>query len=102
MSLDFDRFAKTAAKWLGSAWASMIAAASVVLWMVSGPFFGWSDTWQLIANTATTVITFLMVFIIQNTQNRDTAETKAMLREMVEDLPQVDQRRAADRASEEC
>jgi low affinity Fe/Cu permease len=53
--------------------AFFLAVAAIVLWALSGPLFGYSDTWQLVVNTATTIITFLMVFVIQNTQNRDTA-----------------------------
>lgn len=94
----FDRFARASAKATGSAWAFLLAFVGCLAWMVSGPFFDWSDTWQLYANTATTVITFLMVFIIQNSQNRDTAEIKAMLREICEDLPEVDEKRARRRA----
>ena len=59
------------------------AAAAIVLWALSGPLFGFSDTWQLIVNTTTTIITFLMVFIIQNTQNRDTAAMQLKLDELI-------------------
>ena len=55
----------------------------IVIWAVSGPIFGWSDTWQLIINTSTTIITFLMVFLIQNTQNRDTAALQLKLDELI-------------------
>lgn len=57
--------------WLGHAWIFAAALVLLVLWALSGPLLGFSDTWQLIINTSTTIITFLMVFIIQNTQNRD-------------------------------
>lgn len=100
MSGWFDRFARAAAHATGSAWTFTIATILCMLWAASGPFFGWSDTWQLIINTSTTVLTFLMVFIIQNTQNRDTAEMKALLHEIAEDLPQVDEQRAMFRAKE--
>jgi low affinity Fe/Cu permease len=56
---------------MGHAWVFVIALAALVVWAISGPFLKFSDTWQLIINTSTTIITFLMVFIIQNTQNRD-------------------------------
>jgi low affinity Fe/Cu permease len=98
----YDRFARTAARWLGSVWASSAAMLSVIVWLALGPFYDWSDTWQLIANTGTTVITYLMVFIIQNTQNRDTAELKAMQRQEIEDLPEVDEKRALERVEEEA
>ena len=101
MSAWFDQFAKWAAWATGHAWAFIGATLACVLWAASGPLFGWSDTWQLVINTATTVLTFLMVFVIQNTQNRDTAEIKAMLRQMVEDLSEVDEQRARERAKEE-
>jgi low affinity Fe/Cu permease len=51
-----------------------LALAVIIVWAITGPIFGWSDTWQLIINTGTTIVTFLMVFLIQNTQNRDTEE----------------------------
>ena len=60
-----------------------IAAAAIVLWALAGPLFGYSDTWQLVINTATTIITFLMVFIIQNTQNRDTEAIQLKLDELI-------------------
>lgn len=67
----FTQFTSTVASWLGRPWIFVIALVLLVLWGVSGPLLGFSDTWQLIINTSTTIITFLMVFIIQNTQNRD-------------------------------
>jgi low affinity Fe/Cu permease len=60
-----------------------LAFFSIVLWGVSGPFFGWSDTWQLVINTGTTIVTFLMVFVIQNTQNRDTQALHLKLDELI-------------------
>ena len=59
------------------------AAALIVLWALSGPFFGYNDTWQLVVNTSTTIVTFLMVFIIQNSQNRDTAAMQIKLDELI-------------------
>ena len=56
---------------MGSPWAFMVAVAVILMWAVSGPLFNYSDTWQLVINTGTTIVTFLMVFLIQNTQNRD-------------------------------
>jgi low affinity Fe/Cu permease len=67
----FTKFTTATATLLGRPWVFVIALLSLVIWGVSGPLVGFSDTWQLIINTATTIITFLMVFIIQNTQNRD-------------------------------
>jgi low affinity Fe/Cu permease len=67
----FRCFAQRASVLLGSAWAFCGAVLVIVVWLVTGPTFHFSDTWQLIINTATTVVTFLMVFLIQNTQNRD-------------------------------
>jgi low affinity Fe/Cu permease len=68
----FTRFAGAASGWAGSPVASILAFALVVVWACSGPVFGFSETWQLVINTGTTIITFLMVFIIQHSQNRDT------------------------------
>ncbi len=67
----FTYFTSNASSILGRAWVFIIALIVLLLWGISGPFLGFSDTWQLIINTSTTIITFLMVFIIQNTQNRD-------------------------------
>ncbi|TGQ32525.1 low affinity iron permease family protein [Mesorhizobium sp. M00.F.Ca.ET.216.01.1.1] len=67
----------------GTPWAFAICLTSVVLWAVSGPYFGFSETWQLVINTGTTIITFLMVFLIQNTQNRDGAAIQAKLDELI-------------------
>ena len=68
----FTRAAKAASRFTGRPLCFMLAVAVVLAWIVSGPLFGFSDTWQLVINTGTTIITFLMVFLIQNTQNRDT------------------------------
>jgi low affinity Fe/Cu permease len=79
----FTRFAKTAAHGTGRPAAFLIAFGIVVVWLASGPLFGWSDTWQLVINTGTTIITFLMVFLIQNTQNRDTVAIQVKLDELI-------------------
>jgi low affinity Fe/Cu permease len=79
----FTRFAKTTARVTGRPWVFALAAATIVAWLISGPVFGFSDTWQLIINTGTTIITFLMVFLIQNTQNRDTAALHIKLDELI-------------------
>jgi low affinity Fe/Cu permease len=82
-TVNFSRFAARTATIVGSAWVFLIACAMIALWLISGPYFHYSDTWQLIVNTATTVITFLMVFIIQNTQNRDTRAINLKLDELI-------------------
>ncbi|MCY1389753.1 Low affinity iron permease [compost metagenome] len=69
--MKFSKFSESLSKWAGHARTFQIALALIVLWGLSGPLFDFNDTWQLIINTSTTIITFLMVFIIQNTQNRD-------------------------------
>ncbi|HJP81748.1 MAG TPA: low affinity iron permease family protein [Candidatus Saccharimonadales bacterium] len=68
----FSRFTTKVSLALGHAWVFVVALGILLAWGISGPFLGFSDTWQLVINTGTTIITFLMVFIIQNTQNRDT------------------------------
>ena len=79
----FTRIANTVAHAAGKPAAFIICCAVIVVWAVSGPAFGFSDTWQLIINTGTTIITFLMVFLIQNTQNRDGAALQAKLDELI-------------------
>ena len=69
--------------WCGRPSTFLFALCVIVLWIVSGPLFGFSDTWQLVINTSTTIITFLMVFLIQNTQNRDTAAIQLKLDELI-------------------
>jgi low affinity Fe/Cu permease len=79
----FTRFAKWASHWTGQPIAFLLAAGVILVWILSGPIFGFSDTWQLVINTGTTVITFLMVFLIQNTQNRDTKALQLKLDELI-------------------
>src|SRR5207237_653557 len=79
----FTRFAKWTAKAAGRPIAFTAAVAVIALWALTGPIFGFSDTWQLIINTATTVITFLMVFLIQSTQNRDSEAIQVKLDELI-------------------
>jgi low affinity Fe/Cu permease len=83
MKEHFRRFASRASNALGTPWAFLIAAASIVVWAISGPVFQFSNTWQLIANTGTTLVTFLMVFLIQNTQNRDARAIQLKLDELL-------------------
>ena len=82
----FRIFAHQSSKALGSAWAFVGAVVVIAVWVLTGPAFHFSDTWQLIINTATTVITFLMVFLIQNTQNRDTKAVQLKLDELIRAL----------------
>jgi low affinity Fe/Cu permease len=79
----FTRMANTVSHWAGRPAVFTAACAIVVIWAVSGPLFGYSDTWQLVINTGTTIITFLMVFLIQNTQNRDNAALHSKLDELI-------------------
>ena len=79
----YSRFAKTAAHFCGRPKVFVLAVAVIVVWVVTGPLFAFSDTWQLVINTGTTIITFLMVFLIQNTQNRDTEAIQVKLDELI-------------------
>ena len=82
----FRVFARKAATVLGSAWAFAAAILIIVIWAATGPMFRFSDTWQLIINTGTTIVTFLMVFLIQNTQNRDAKAVHLKLDEIIRAL----------------
>jgi low affinity Fe/Cu permease len=79
----FQIFAGNVSRWLGSRLAFLIALAVVILWLLSGPLFRFSDAWQLVINTGTTIITFLMVFLIQATQNRDAQAIHLKLDELI-------------------
>jgi low affinity Fe/Cu permease len=79
----YSRFAKAAAHFCGRPRVFTLAVAIIAAWLVTGPIFGFSDTWQLAVNTGTTIITFLMVFLIQNTQNRDTEAIQLKLDELI-------------------
>ena len=79
----FAKFANAIARVTGSPPAFLICVALVLVWAVSGPFFGFSETWQLVINTGTTIVTFLMVFLIQNTQNRDGVALQTKLDELI-------------------
>ena len=79
----FTRFAKWTARATGRPAAFVSAAGIVLVWGLTGPLFGFSDTWQLVINTGTTIVTFLMVFLIQNTQNRDTEALQVKLDELI-------------------
>src|SRR6218665_1495029 len=79
----FDAFATASAKATGSTTAFILAGLTVVLWAVTGPLFNYSETWQLVINTGTTIITFLMDFVIQQSQNKDTAAIHMKLNELI-------------------
>jgi low affinity Fe/Cu permease len=79
----FVRFAQWVSHVTGRPTAFFLAVGTILVWAISGPLFGFSDTWQLVINTGTTIITFLMVFVIQNTQNRDTAAMQIKLDELI-------------------
>jgi low affinity Fe/Cu permease len=83
MSDFFESIASRVAAAAGRPGAFAVAFAIIVVWAISGPLFGWSDTWQLVINTGTTIVTFLMVFLIQNAQNRDAAAIQAKLDELI-------------------
>src|SRR5436190_21827189 len=85
----FHVFATQAANWVGNKWAFLAALLVIALWLVSGPYFHYSDTWQLIINTGTTVVTFLVVFLIQNTQNRDARASHLKLDEIIKSIDQA-------------
>jgi low affinity Fe/Cu permease len=86
MNRSFNRFARVCADVMGSHWSFIVATALCALWAVTGPMFDYSDTWQLVINTATTVLTFLAVFLIQNTQNRDGLALQLKLDELIRAL----------------
>jgi low affinity Fe/Cu permease len=79
----FTRFAKWASRMAGRPATFVAAVAIIILWALTGPLFGFSDTWQLVINTSTTIVTFLMVFLIQNTQNRDAEAMQVKLDELI-------------------
>ncbi len=81
--MNFDRLAQAVARASGRPLTFIVSVALVVTWGISGPIFGFSDTWQLVINTGTTIVTFLMVFLIQNTQNRDTDALQVKIDELL-------------------
>jgi low affinity Fe/Cu permease len=83
----FGQFAKRTARASGQPITFVLAVAVIIAWAASGPLFGWSDTWQLVVNTGTTIVTFLMVFLIQSTQNRDTEAMQVKLDELLRISP---------------
>ena len=91
----FSRAACVIAHWMGKPIAFLIATALVIIWAMTGPLFGYSDTWQLVINTSTTIVTFLMVFLIQNTQNRDTMAIQLKLSELIIAVSEAENRFAS-------
>ena len=99
----FNQFAHRASTFAGHYVAFLAALAIIVVWAVTGPFFGFSETWQLVINTGTTIVTFLMVFLIQNTQNRDALAMQLKLDELIRATATADNAiiRAEDETDEE-
>src|SRR5436309_3756491 len=83
LGIALERFSRAVTEWAGTSWAFAVALAVLLAWAATGPIFGFSDTWQLVINTSTTVITFLMVFVIQNTQERDFKALHLKLDELI-------------------
>src|SRR5687768_2840080 len=79
----FERFSGKVVSATGSPWAFIIALLTIAVWAITGPLFGFSDTWQLVINTGTTIVTFLMVFIIQKSQNKDSKSIQLKLNELI-------------------
>ena len=105
----FTKFSRGTSEIVGSVWAFLAALLVVVVWLITGPMFGYSDTWQLVINTGTTIITFIMVFLIQSTQNRDAKALHLKIDEVIramggarnsmvdlEDLPDEELHRVAE------
>ncbi len=78
-----ERFTQWVTRWVGSVWAFVLACAILVVWLLTGPIYHYSDTWQLVINTGTSVVTFLMVFLIQRSQNKDTLAMQLKLNEIL-------------------
>jgi low affinity Fe/Cu permease len=79
----FRKFSNKVSKVAGSFWAFILAALVIIVWLLTGPFFNFSDTWQLVINTGTTIVTFLMVFLIQNSQNRESKSLHIKIDELI-------------------
>jgi len=106
MGEKFRKFAGAVSRWAGSSWAFILAILVLVIWAVSGPILHFSDTWQLAINTGTTIVTFLMVFLIQNTQNRETRAINLKLDEIIHSMQEarnglIDLENASDEQLEE-
>ena len=85
----FRRFSHHISYLVGTPWAFMLAVLVIVIWLITGPLFHFSDTWQLVINTGTTIVTFLMVFLIQNSQNRDAKATQLKLDELIRSVKEA-------------
>jgi low affinity Fe/Cu permease len=85
----FHRLARAVSNAVGSPWAAASAAAVVIFWALSGPYFQYSEDWQLVINTGTTIVTFLMVFLIQHTQNRESRELQMKLNELIRSVSEA-------------
>lgn len=83
LGIALERLSRAVTEWAGTSWAFAVALAVIVAWAATGPIFGFSDTWQLVINTGTTIVTFLMVFLIQQTQNKDGLAIQLKLNELV-------------------
>src|SRR6516225_2828466 len=83
MNRFFEKLAQRVTLWSGSTWAFVLACAVVIIWLVTGPLFHFSDTWQLVINTGTTIVTFLMIFLVQRTQTKDALAIHLKLNEIV-------------------
>jgi low affinity Fe/Cu permease len=83
LSLMMEHASRVVTEWSGSSWSFALAAAVVIVWLITGPFFHYSDTWQLVINTGTTIVTFLMVFLIQRAQNKESLAVQLKLNEIV-------------------
>ena len=88
----FDRFSNTISHGAGQPFTFVVACAGIAAWAISGPLFDFSETWQLVVNTGTTIITFLMVFVLQHSQNRDGAAVQAKLDELILVISKADNR----------
>ena len=82
-----ERLSHVVTAWSGSSWAFALAAAVIIVWLITGPLFHFSDTWQLVINTGTTIVTFLMVFLIQRSQNKESLAIQLKLNEIVAAIP---------------
>jgi low affinity Fe/Cu permease len=87
-----EQLAHQATVWTGSSWSFIIALGLTLLWLVSGPVFGFSDTWQLVMNTVSSIVTFLMVFLLQRAQNKDALAMQIKLNEVIAALPRASNR----------
>src|SRR5690242_21151572 len=92
LGYQLERIATHVTHWTGTTSAFTTACAIIIVWAISGPVFGFSDTWQLVINTGTTIVTFLMVFLIQNSQNRESRATQLKLDELIRSIQNASDR----------